>query len=332
MKKYLVNLALFVLPIAVIFFSMELYLRENYYKAKKQYLESNKDQVEALILGPSYTWRAIDPLGMDITTASLAHEASAVNTNMMLFSKFAPQLPELKYVFFDLSLGYLENDNNQKWESNHLFNIYYDIQNYESDLKNNWLLTANFKFYTKLFFSYMMDEKNIERYNDAGFIFKLSALYDLFGNADYDIEKLEKSGKLYERLIYQNTVSDERNTKNQEILQQLIGYCKDRGIQVIFLSPPKYYLNNDMASDEVIDRREKFVSKFVDNKDVFFWNYEHTLEDNPRYFLDNTHLNPDGAALFTEIINKELNEFHQNNPKDSPGHTLIRTNQMSSDE
>ncbi|AWW30811.1 hypothetical protein DN752_12130 [Echinicola strongylocentroti] len=308
MNRFLLNIIAFAIPLGLIFFPMEIYLRDNIYQAKSDYLTAHKDEIEALIMGPSYTWRGIDPLELEIPTASLAHEASAINTNLMLFDKYGPSLPKLNYVLFDLSLGYMENDNDQKWESNHLFNIYYGIKNYPSEIKNNFLLTANFKFYVKLFCAYMEDEENIERFNESGFVYKVSTYNNLFRSFEYDTVQLKASGELFKRLVYQNTIHDDYYQKNERLLKEMVATCKERGIQVIFVSPPKFHLNNEAATEEIKARREQFLSQFEKDEDVWFWNYEHLLEDNPHYFLDNTHLNPKGAEIFTEIINKRLLE------------------------
>lgn len=193
MKKFILHITCFILPLAVVFIPMELYLRDNSYQAKSDYLTAHKEEIETLVLGPSYAWRAINPLAMDMPTASLAHEASAINTNMMLFRKFSSQLPRLKYVLFDLSLGYMENDNDQRWESNHLFNIYYDIQNYRADVKNSFLLTANFKFYFKLFCGTMKDDKNVALFNESGFVYDVADYNNLFGTYEYDTARDRKS-------------------------------------------------------------------------------------------------------------------------------------------
>ncbi|GGF32026.1 hypothetical protein [Echinicola rosea] len=312
MRKFLINIAAFAFPLVLIFAPMEVYLRDNIYQAKSDYLEQHKEKIETLILGPSYSWRAINPEGMELPTASLAHEASAINTNLMLFEKFLPQLPRLKYVLFDLSLGYMENDNDQRWESNHLFNIYYDIQNYEPDVKNNFLLTANFRFYFKLFCAYMKDEKNMERYNESGFIYDVSDFNDLFGQYQYDTTKLKASGELFKRLPYQNSIHDECYSKNEKLLADMVAKCKDRGIQVVFVAPPKFWMNNKAATAEVVERRERFLASYEEDDQVVFWNYEHVLEDDPHYFLDDTHLNPQGAEIFTEILNRRLGGLRLN--------------------
>ncbi|QDH78217.1 hypothetical protein FKX85_03840 [Echinicola soli] len=310
MRKFLINIAAYVFPLALVFIPMEMYLRDNIYQAKSDYLENHMEEIEALILGPSYSWRAINPVSMEIPTVSLAHEASAINTNLMLFDKFSPQLPRLKYVLFDLSLGYMENDNDDRWESNHLFNIYYDIQNYEPDVKNNFLLTANFRFYVKLFCAYMKDKKNVERFNESGFIYEVSDYNNLFGEYEYDTARLRASGELFKRLSFQNSIHDECYFKNEKLLVDMVEKCKVRGIQVVFIAPPKFCLNNNAATPEVIERRDRFLTTYVDDDQVVFWNYEHVLEDNPHYFLDNTHLNPQGAEIFTEILNKRLSGLH----------------------
>ncbi|WP_200975068.1 hypothetical protein [Echinicola sp. 20G] len=309
MKTYIKNIILFILPMAVILIPMEIYLRDNTYQAKSNYLVKNKNQIEAIILGPSYEWRAIDPTSLDIPTASLAHEATAINANIELFEKYAPVLPRLKYVFFDLSLGYMENENPDKWEGSHLFNIYYDIKSKRPELKDNFLLTANFRFYFTLFCSHLSNSNNKEKFNEGGFIYKPAEFNDLFAQYDYNINELEKSGELYKRIMYQNTINDKVYDKNELLLKNLIDYCKNRNIQMIFISPPKFHLNNKAASQEIIERRDQFLSKFKNDPNVIFWNYENFMENDPKFFLDDTHLNPKGAEIFTATLNRKISGY-----------------------
>ncbi|MBD8488736.1 hypothetical protein IFO69_08270 [Echinicola sp. CAU 1574] len=310
MKKFLIQLIIFIIPVGMILVSMEVYLRQNnIYRAKKTFLDNNKQDIEALILGPSYSWRSINPEFLDTKTASLAHEASAINTNMMLFDKYAPQLPKLKYVIFDLSIGFLDTHNEENWESKHLFNIYYDIKSSNNNLEDYFLLSSNFKYYTKLCLSYITDPDNIPAFNDSGFIYKLSKQEDIFRIHEYNSERLKQADVLYRRLDYQNTINEENYHSNIDLLKGLITYCRENKINLIFISPPKSYLNNEKISTEAITRRQKFIDDITPDPYISFWNYENFHEQDINLFYDDTHLNPKGAELFTKTLNRKLDNY-----------------------
>lgn len=306
MKRYLIKVGLFILPMVLLLTPIEIFLRENPYKAKRNHLKEHKDSIEVLILGPSYSFRAMNPEFFDIPTASLAHVGSAVNTNLMLFDKYASELPNLKYVFFDLSLGFLERNNGDGWEGNHLLNIYYGVQNQTNTIKNHFLLTANFQFYIKLMASYLYDNDNMELFNNYGFIYKLSKRNDLFREYGYDVEKLQKSGELFKGLDFQNEVNEENYKMNTELLHSFIQKCTSRDIEIIFISPPKFYLNNEKTLPLMSERRQKFLEGYKDKKNIHFWNYETYLEKKTELFYDETHLNPEGAKQFSTFINDKL--------------------------
>lgn len=306
MKRYLIKITLFVLPIVLLLLPVEIFLRNNAYKAKKDFLQKNKGKIEVLVLGPSYSFRAINPEYLDLTTASLAQVGSAINTNVLLFNKYSPELPRLKYVLFDLSLGFLERNNGSGWEGNHLLNIYHNVQTQSKTIKNYFLLTANFQFYIKLMASYILDRENKELFNPYGFVYKLSKHNDLFKAYNYDLEKLQQSGKLYNGLEFQNDINEENYALNSKLLDEFIHECIAKDIEIIFISPPKFYLNNEKTLPLMNERRERFLDAYKGQKNIHFWNYETHLEKDIKLFYDGTHLNPEGARQFSSLINKKL--------------------------
>lgn len=86
-----------------------------------------------------------------------------------------------------------------------------------------------------------------------------------------------------------------------EYLSKLISLCKSRGIVLLaFVSPYCYYDNYDFAVDSLL--ADFSVPLFDYSKDERF------LLNNS-LFKDNTHLNEDGAKLYTDLIVGDIKKY-----------------------
>ncbi len=305
MNKFIIKTIFFFLPIIFLAGAIENRITKNSFYAKSNLLNNNSNNIEVMFLGSSHSWRAINPKYFDFSTAPLAHGGSAFNIDYLLFKKYYEKLPKLKVLLIELSYHTLEESRDENWTKNHLFYHYYGINNYNGHppIKDLSLITAYPKQYLKYCFG---EGKSVEwgPYNDFGFI----ELPDSSGTfASYSFDTVQINTTSIDRIKYRHRSIDTLLfTQNKNKLIDIINICRQKKIKVVLISPPKYITYNQNMVEEKLERRNKLIRELTTSKNVEFWNYEYTFQNQVRMFGNDDHLNPYGAKIFTRIINTRI--------------------------
>ncbi|MCA0932390.1 hypothetical protein LCM02_07995 [Lutimonas saemankumensis] len=299
MKKFLFRAISFFFPVALLFVIVELTVRNNTFKAKADYIKKNKENIEVMILGSSHNWRAVNPKYLSFKTAPLAHGGSAINIDLILMEKYLELIPNLKFVILELGYHNLEDYRDRNWNKNHLFHIYYGINNYDKQppLIDNFLLAVNPRQYIKRFILPIKNQQ-FGRYNEYGFITDGPKSDNMFEGVMYDSLQIKRLANNYLENKHKR-VSDQYYLENTMKLKKMVTQCLKNNISVIFLSPPKHYTYNDEMLFDKLGRKDKFLQSYHNYENVYIWNFEETYEYQSEMFLDPDHLNPKGAKIFS---------------------------------
>lgn len=307
MNSFLKNLFIFSLPF-LICIPVEISVRNNTFKAKSEHLYKHQDSIELMVLGSSQNWRAINPEFLSQKTAQLAHPSSATNIDYLLFEKFFSQLPNLKCVIFELSYQSLESICTNTWPNNHLLLHYYGINNYgrKPPLTEHFLISANPKEYLKRYFTKQTKQK-FGSYNEFGFIYAYPQ--SRFKEHNFDKEEIKESSMTEYLKGRHQSESIENLNRNRRYLDSAISRCLENNVKVILLSPPKYYLYNEYMNQDKLKRRNQFLDTYRKVPNVYIMNYELEYESEVEMFLNEDHLNPLGAELFTKELNYRISQI-----------------------
>ena len=104
MKKFLIRLIVFSIPVLILMTSMEIYMRnlKSSYTLKIEALERNKDKVELLILGNSHAFSGVDPNELDLFTINLANANQSIYFDKRIVLKYIDKLTNLKFVLISV--------------------------------------------------------------------------------------------------------------------------------------------------------------------------------------------------------------------------------------
>ncbi|GGE32257.1 hypothetical protein [Psychroflexus planctonicus] len=299
MKKFIYQNILFFLPLILIASGVELYNRvNNTFYAKAKYVKKYQKSIEVLILGSSQTWRAINPEYMTIKSAPLAHGGSSLNIDYLLFKNFIENLPNLKVVLLETSYHTLDDYRNVEWSKNHLFWIYYGVNNYGSHIPKSdyFLLTANYKeYFKKTWTSSIFPE--FGKFNKYGYITTASETLE---TGHYDSLTLKK------RHSFENI---QNYNKNKDLLNEIIDICEEKKIDIVFFSPPKYYTYNNYNNINKLARRDSLISFYENRNNIHVWNYEKKWEKDTKIFYNEDHLNTNGSKKITIEIDAKLKKI-----------------------
>lgn len=305
MGNLFVKLGLFLLPILVGLTAAETYLRQNNaFHNKAQYFKQHQNEFEVMFLGSSHTYRAINPEEMKVSALNMANGGSALNLDYKMAKHFIPKLPNLKVLFLELSYQSLERSQGEDYLKNNLYKIYFDVDNYSHGmpLRDHMLLLSNPREYLRILWVELRYPKKL---NASGFLEEDSGkIKSRFSYYHYDPEQIYKTRARYLRGRH-NEISPELVAEHVKMIKDLERDCEARGIQLILMSPPKYFLYNDAAIPEKLARRDSVATAF-ERDGIPFWNYERALEKETDYFANEDHLNPEGATVFTSLIQDRL--------------------------
>lgn len=299
MIQFLKKLVIFFIPLVLGLLYVEIDNRNNNtFQAKKTIIDKYSESIELLILGSSQSWRGINPEYLETEVAPLAHGGGAFNVDYLVFKKFVDDFPRLKLLLLEVSYHSLETYRDKNWNKNHLFNIYYDINNYDGKvpLRDNMLITANFNNYIKkVWKSSLLPE--FGEFNKYGFITSSTKKLDE-GKYEEGILKHRHQEK-----------SIENFKKNTQLLDEIISECKKRGVSVVLFSPPKYVTYNQLNNCDILKRRDSVLHHYEKSKDVYIWNYDKLYENNRDIFSNEDHLNVYGAKKLTLSLNKKIKKL-----------------------
>ncbi|QCX38824.1 hypothetical protein FF125_10405 [Aureibaculum algae] len=166
---------------------------------------------------------------------------------------------------------------------------------------------------------YLMDYKDfydVSKYNFQGLINGITGIFRSVKKPNFLKKVNVKNSDLggFRKLPMNTTGLLEKDIKNEKLktgkpdkistkyFLKIIEFCKNNNIRLIVLNTP---VHGSLVRKSK-QRREEY-NKFMDrfNSDFVFWDYEGLHFDN-KYFYDENHLNYEGAAIFSNLINDKL--------------------------
>lgn len=301
MKTFLIKLTVLVLPLIFLSISLEIYLRSipNDYSYKNEFLEQNSGKLEYIFFGSSHSYYGINPEYIEGHSFNASHIAQSLDYDYAIFNKYNKKLRNLKAIIIPIdyfSLVLRLSNGVQKWRIKN-YEIYYNIHK-SDDLRHHYEILG-IKF----------SENIIRLYNSLKSREFTSITCNELGFCDI----IKDQSDLYETGI----LAAKRHTKkdwryfnpNVSILNDFIGYAKDKDIEIVFITFPAFqsYLQN--LKDEQLNITIKTVRELTENNDnCSYYNFLNDSDFESNDFRDADHLNTNGAIKFTEKLNSILNK------------------------
>ena len=94
-------------------------------------------------------------------------------------------------------------------------------------------------------------------------------------------------------------------------LYDILSFCKENGITAVLITTPYTGLYSELFSEEYKKEFSGIVQTIAEDTGTPYYDYSEDVRfaDNLEYFSDADHLNTEGAAVFMEVIEKEVPEF-----------------------
>jgi len=308
MKIFLRRLIIFLLPFVLLYPILEIKLSQipNTYNKKREFLESQLQEIEILTAGSSHG-DAINPDYIKLKTFTLNNAAQDLYYDVQLINKYLDKMPKLKLVILPISYFSLEYqmDRTKTWTLAPFYYYFWGIppQHWNSFLNPRYFsLTAAYGW------------EKVLQYIENGFtdnsweIMKTTGWW-LQGNQELEDTPHESQMGLYSiQMQHIEIMKAERIPANMKLLENFIVACQSRNIMVALITTPVHHSYSDFMDPFKYQTMQNNIQYLVDQYHVSYHNY---LED-PRFldsdFYSRDHVNTKGSIKFSEIIDKEIIE------------------------
>jgi hypothetical protein len=88
---------------------------------------------------------------------------------------------------------------------------------------------------------------------------------------------------------------------------KILNYCKAKNIVVYLVMPPLRDVEYKLYTNAELRQFDAIISKSVDNKSVFYFDFSRSTNFQMDDFIDFTHLNQNAADRFSKELNKKIN-------------------------
>ncbi|MDB5272143.1 MAG: hypothetical protein JWO58_510 [Chitinophagaceae bacterium] len=303
MKKFLVYLGFFVLPIIVLGVVLEVLLRNipNDYTYKDHYLTRQAVGVEVLFLGSSHAYYGINPVYIQRPAFNASYISQSLNYDEAILKKYGSQLPSLKYIVVPISYFTLfttiEN-NSESWRVKN-YVMYCGMKTSRSWMDHSELFSNTLKVNIQRIQSYYIQHKENRSCSDLGW------------GMDYNSSiknNLEESGTF---AAERHTVMDTAcYRQNRNSLHSILTYAEQRNIKVILYTLPAYRSYVEKLNKEQLATTIETAKQFAhDYKNVEYVNFMNNPSFQQRDFFDADHLNEIGAEKLTRKIDSLINKM-----------------------
>lgn len=304
-QKFTYRVLLFLLPVVAVITVIEAAVRHipNSVNISSKQLEKEANTIETLILGSSQNKRAINPEYLSKPALTVAGTRQGHKTDYYLIKDLHKQLPNLKRVVIGATYRHFESRPNPKnfWKyRSHL--LYYNVNAFERTVyfKDKLLYLGNTNFYSDQLTSYYLnDERSV--YNTYGF--QIEGQRDKFAKLGYDKKAILKTYKPNNypdlNIAYIDLTTD--------WFHKVLAYCQTNNLEVILTQTPTYKLYRDHQDTDVLYRRDSIVkAALATYSNIRLLNEEESTSYRATHYLNENHLNPAGAEIFTKKLDAFL--------------------------
>ena len=313
MKKYLKRLGWICLPLLLIAIMMEVLLRNipNDYLYKKEYLDAHAPEMETLILGSSHAFYGLDPVYFSSNTFNASHISQTLDYDYEILKKYQPQLTNLKTIVLPISSFTLfarMHKSLEKWRVKNYI-LYYKLKMAKSVKNYSEVLSIPLKYTLMRLASYYIKGTPEVTTSTLGWGTNYTSAH-----AKDLVETGKRAAFIHSGGL--NIVDSNEIKKifeeNEIILNELLEWCKQKEVQILFVSPPGYKTYRENLNPLQIQITEQAMEQFAlehDNCSYLDLFADTTFIASDYYDAD--HLSEIGAEKLSKRVNFEIEKFEK---------------------
>ncbi len=302
------QITVFFIPVVLCYALLEwsvLNIPMSYDKIHHQ-INTQQNDIKVMVLGSSQMQAAVNPAFIDKLTVNFGSTSQHHKDDNYIMKQSMNRFPNLESVVFELSYSHLEipHNNSDFWKNN-LYLKYYDVNAFERKtyFKDKLVFLSSPSIYSKKFVDYYILNKNEDHFNEYGY--NLNNFKGAFRILDYNEKKIAKRNFI---------IRDEENLQifnyNRQYFYKMIETVIADNKEVVITCTPTYTTYLNKRNPSILKRRDSILNDIhIKYPEVRFLNLEEdTITFGVRDFINENHLNADGAEKFTKKLNEVLND------------------------
>lgn len=338
MKNFIKRILVFTLFLIVFFIAKKFftpyYIGDRTIYAKYTDISEHDEQFNTIFFGSSRLYRHINSHQLDSlmsnTNYSTYNFAAPGTFNPAVYYVYenfinSNQIKTVNLAFIELqSLSHYSESNctttkASYWNNSRylFFSFKYIYNSQYSRAKKRELYSCYLKSYLYSFYDFsllinLFRPINMNEVGENGYLSLENAMYVMSENSelkerwnDFHSDTTELSDRIEAAKVAAASISNyEANRYHLDYLNSLIEKAKDKGIQLIFILPPRL---NESQYDELIPLANALPRNHV----IQMFNYSEFSEFyRAEYSFDIGHLNTEGANLFTKFLADEIKKLN----------------------
>jgi len=302
------QIAVFFIPVVLCYALIEysiLRIPMSYDKVHEQ-ITNKKDDIKVMVLGSSQMQAAVNPEYIDKYAINYGSTSQHHKEDNYIMQQSIDRFPNLETIVFELSYAHLELRHHGKdfWKNN-IYLKYYGVNAFERKtyFKDKLIFLSSPSVFSKKFTDYYVRKKELNLYNEFGY--HINNHEGGFKRLNYNEEKIKKRKFL---------IRDRENLNvfaiNTPFFYEMITTALNNKKNVIISSLPTYKTYLDKRNPEILRRRDSILNDIkIKFPSVKFLNLENdTVTFKVSDYINENHLNANGAKKFTQKLNEVLNE------------------------
>ena len=317
MKRFLIRIAVFLIPMILATIFCELYMRsyKTQYDHKNEGVLAKLNDIELIVVGNSHALNDVNPQQFDLPAYNLAAGNQSLYFDKRIVLKYLDSLKSLKYVMITVdyhSLYFSSQGIRDIW-SYYTYDIAYKDQSYvKESISYFW-----FGFTPRVTGSIMKEQllQYINRNNGEHQL----GLVDGWQPARGTILASFEEKQLQARANYFNGVVHDGSGEYEEIkkdLEDFIVELRAFDITPILVTSPISPQLHTLLNQEIVASNKEYIENLSMKYDLVYWNMADSISEST-YYNNNDHLNVEGANKYSQMLNEllQLNFYAEADPK-----------------
>lgn len=304
MKKFLIQLTLFLAPVLIIVGLWEYGLSRvtTSYSLKRDQLEAQAPDIQVLVLGGSFSLRDVNPEYFSMKGYNAANIQQSLYYDSKITLRYLDKMPSLKVVLIAVSYNSLwwQLHGSEAGFRDYYYADYWGIRYpaihwWDINIYSKILHFGNYTAFQLALHGFNVNL--VKGYHDNGWAIKIRespGLSDSLGKAVINSYKADfKKANL---------------DSNMNYLRDLLNALNKKGVQPVIFIPPASKHSYKFMKPNRLKTMDSAISALCVAYNCKWFDYTKDNRFSDNDFKDVGHLNTEGATKFSKILNEEILE------------------------
>jgi hypothetical protein len=278
----------------------------NKFSKKAALLARTSTDIEVLVLGNSQEVDGIDPSHFHYHGFNMASDGQSLYEDTRIILRFGSSLSRLRLVMFPADYVSLESPP-EGWGQGArqvFYNRYYHIRPPLSRLRlelHYFSLVATYGIrpsIDSLLRGQPPEDVSASNTTDTGFV-------RIAGSLSTNAVETDRAAAVMVQ-AHEAQMEQKYIKENVAYLREALTWCKSKNVKVVFITTPVYKSYSDHIDTKRFTLMQESIQNLCTEYSAYYFNFrsDNRFADARSDFRNSNHLNPQGARIFSEIVDQ----------------------------